>query len=126
MKQRTEIAAAIAAHVLFATAICIAPVAAAAQAPSCATGVVTARVGPVCGTVEATGSGKQAWAFRGIPFAESTAGEKRWTPPVPKARWIQTFAAVRYGAICPQTPHAPPQQQAATPAPPTKAQAARA
>jgi len=26
-----------------------------------------------------------ARVFRGIPYAESTAGEKRWTAPVPKA-----------------------------------------
>jgi carboxylesterase type B len=123
MKQRTEFAAAIAAHLLFALAVCGAPVTATAQAPSCATGVVTTRVGPVCGTVEATGSGKQASAFRGIPYAESTAGEKRWTPPVPKARWMQTFAALRYGAICPQTPQASQQQQVAAGALPTKAQA---
>jgi carboxylesterase type B len=121
MKQRTEFAAALAAHLHFALAICAVPVTAAAQAPSCATGVVTTRVGPVCGTIEPTSSGKQAWAFRGIPYAESTAREKRWTPPVPKARWMQTFAAIRYGAICPQTPKAAPQQVAA-PAPPAAAQ----
>ena len=92
---------------LFALAVCVAPMTAAAQAPTCATGVVTTRVGPVCGTVEPTGSGKQARPFAASLMRSSTAGEKRWTPPVPKARWTQTFAAVRYGAICPQNSAGP-------------------
>jgi carboxylesterase type B len=122
MNQRTDLAGVIAAHLLLAFPAALAPAAALAQAPACATGVVQTRVGPVCGTLEATSSGKQAWAFRGIPYAESTAGEKRWTRPVPKARWTRTFAAVRYGAICPQTPRSP-RQEVAAPAPPTTAQA---
>jgi carboxylesterase type B len=118
MQQRIDLAAALAA-LLLALPICMAP--AAAQAPACATGVVRAPAGPTCGTLEATSSGKPAWAFRGIPYAESTAGEKRWTRPVPKARWMQTFAAVRYGAICPQTPKSP-RQEVATPATPRTSQ----
>lgn len=41
-------------------------------------------------------------AYLGIPFAESTAGENRFEPPVAKAAWADVFAATAFGPACPQ------------------------
>jgi carboxylesterase type B len=53
--------------------------------------------GAVCGTQV-----QSVQAFRGIPFAESTAGAKRWTAPIPKAAWSDVYSATAFGAECPQ------------------------
>jgi len=41
-------------------------------------------------------------AFKGIPFAASTAGENRWHPPQPAAAWEGVRSAEHYGPFCPQ------------------------
>ncbi|MCK9634645.1 MAG: carboxylesterase family protein [Methylobacter tundripaludum] len=79
-----------------------APNVTAAPASACTTGLVESKAGPVCGKSVTTDSGKQANAFLGIPFAESTAGDRRWKPPVPKQAWTETLEAVQYGPVCPQ------------------------
>jgi carboxylesterase type B len=109
MKIWIEIVSAAAAVQLLAASLSfVAPSASAAETSACTTGVIVSKAGPVCGTVVTTESGKQAKAFLGIPFGESTAGEKRWKPPVPKHRWTETFVAVQYGPMCPQTVEPPP------------------
>lgn len=70
---------------------------------SCTTDVVAAASGPVCGRFHPTPSGKQAKGFLGIPFAESTAGKRRWQPPVVKPQWKKTVGAVTFGSMCPQS-----------------------
>jgi para-nitrobenzyl esterase len=40
--------------------------------------------------------------FRAIPYAASTAGDKRWTPPVPPAPWSSPRDATQYQHGCPQ------------------------
>ncbi len=40
--------------------------------------------------------------FRGIPYANSNAGEKRWTAPVPAAAWTGVRDAENFGPACPQ------------------------
>lgn len=40
--------------------------------------------------------------FRGIPYAASPAGEWRWRPPRPSAKWAGVRQATEYGPICPQ------------------------
>jgi carboxylesterase type B len=70
---------------------------------SCSTAVVMTSSGPVCGELVTTSTGKKSQAFLGIPFAESTAQENRWAPPVPKASWSETRSAKDFGAICPQS-----------------------
>jgi len=70
---------------------------------SCSTAVVMTSSGPVCGELVITSTGKSSQAFLGIPFAESTAQERRWAPPVPKAPWSETRSAKAFGAICPQS-----------------------
>jgi para-nitrobenzyl esterase len=40
--------------------------------------------------------------FRGIPYAAPPAGEWRWRPPQPVAKWSGIRPAKEYGAICPQ------------------------
>lgn len=39
--------------------------------------------------------------WRGVPFAASTAGENRWKPPQPAAKFNGTFLASSYGPGCP-------------------------
>lgn len=41
-------------------------------------------------------------AFKGVPFAASTAGENRWRPPRPVAAWDGIRSAKNYGPFCPQ------------------------
>lgn len=41
-------------------------------------------------------------AFKGIPFAATTAGENRWRPPRPVAAWDGVRSAENYGPFCPQ------------------------
>ena len=40
--------------------------------------------------------------FRAIPYAASTAGDKRWTAPVPPAPWSSPRDATQYRHGCPQ------------------------
>ncbi|KAK8187164.1 carboxylesterase [Phyllosticta capitalensis] len=40
--------------------------------------------------------------FKGIPFAESTAGTNRFQPPVTGVKWTTTLNATEYGPTCPQ------------------------
>lgn len=72
-----------------------------AQAGECATRVVPTQSGEVCGKLVQS-EGKTVSAFLGIPYAESTAGEHRWQPPVPKAPWPGRLQATQFGPICPQ------------------------
>jgi len=79
--------------------------------PACTTEIVQSQAGPVCGSRVTSSTGKQAKAFLGIPFAESTAGQNRWQPPIAKAAWTQTLSATQFGAICPQSGTTPPQSE---------------
>ena len=40
--------------------------------------------------------------FRGIPYAESTAGAARWTMPKSKEAWTGVLDAAKFGSACPQ------------------------
>lgn len=75
----------------------------------CATGLVETSSGTVCGIVQDVVdlSGEPVDAFLGIPFAESTAGDNRWLPPIPKAPMPGVFAAVASSPGCPQVPNPP-------------------
>jgi len=42
------------------------------------------------------------YAWLGIPYAASTAGENRWRAPQPPAAWEGTREALAYGSACPQ------------------------
>ena len=44
------------------------------------------------------------WRFAGIPYAGSTAGSRRWRPPVPPESWTGIKDANRFGPSAPQTP----------------------
>lgn len=72
------------------------------SAPACDTPVLATSAGPVCGLLQDSGHGRQAKAFLGMPFAESTAGARRWTPPVAVPRWNETLRATRFGPARPQ------------------------
>ena len=53
------------------------------------------------GAVAGTPSGGST-AYRGIPFAASTAGALRWRPPAPPAPWGGVRDASAFGAVCAQ------------------------
>jgi para-nitrobenzyl esterase len=71
--------------------------------PNCPIGPVDTSVGVLCGTTATIGS-TVVHAFLGVHFAESTGGENRWEPPVPKARATERIQAIQFGDICPQIP----------------------
>lgn len=75
-----------------------------AAGAACSGPLAQSSTGPVCGLEVAAfeGADVSVEAFLGIPYAESTAGAGRWSPPVPKAPWTEPFAAHAYGAPCPQ------------------------
>jgi para-nitrobenzyl esterase len=60
--------------------------------------LVTTGLGAVRGELAAN----SVLAFRGIPFAGSTAGAGRWAPPSPPAAWTGERDARRPGPVCPQ------------------------
>jgi para-nitrobenzyl esterase len=61
--------------------------------------IVETDAGPVRGTVT-----DEYRLFQGIPYAASTAGERRWRPPRPAPAWTQPKDATRPGSMCPQQP----------------------
>jgi para-nitrobenzyl esterase len=60
-------------------------------------GVVEIRGGRVRG-VERSG----VWSFSGVPYAASTAGERRWRPPAPPEPWSGVRDCDRFGPAAPQ------------------------
>ncbi|KAI7412100.1 alpha/beta-hydrolase [Hortaea werneckii] len=65
--------------------------------------------GPVLGSQALTNetiSSFKNWqditVWKGIPFAATTAGQNRWRPPQPAAKWNETLNATSYGPGCPQ------------------------
>ncbi len=43
--------------------------------------------------------------FKGVPYAQTTAGENRWLPAKPPTPWKDELPTLTYGANCPQTLH---------------------
>ena len=68
-----------------------------AQGNACQTDAIQTGSGAVCGVKSA-----DTLAYLGIPYAESTAGDKRWTTSVPKAAWTNVYPATAFGKECPQ------------------------
>jgi carboxylesterase type B len=66
----------------------------------CAGATVNTKAGAVCGSITPSSA-----AFLGIPYAESTAGQNRWMPPVPKANWKGVLKTTAFSAACPQRDH---------------------
>lgn len=71
--------------------------------PDCSAPEIEIDQGKLRGISVKTAGGKKAYAYLGIPFAETTAGKNRWRPPVPDSGWEGTFKATRFGPACPQT-----------------------
>lgn len=72
----------------------------------CTTDVVDTTSGDVCGIqMNATNAPELGVdAFLGIPYAETTAGQNRWQPPIPKQPVDGVFRAnVAVPAACPQS-----------------------
>ena len=68
-----------------------------------------AKPGPIvnapAGAVEGQAQG-DLWVFKGLPYAQSTAGEARWTPPKPLRKWRGVRKSTAFGPACfqPSTP----------------------
>jgi len=45
--------------------------------------------------------------FKGVPYAASTAGANRWSPPQPRESWSGVLNCTSFGPGCPQTHHNP-------------------
>jgi para-nitrobenzyl esterase len=65
-------------------------------------GVTTALVTTGLGIMRGERVDNGVLAFRGIPFAGSTAGAGRWAPPTPPTAWTGERDARRPGPVCPQ------------------------
>uniref|UniRef100_A0A336K9Q0 carboxylesterase n=1 Tax=Culicoides sonorensis TaxID=179676 RepID=A0A336K9Q0_CULSO len=59
--------------------------------------------GYVQGTVEETETGKQYFAYRGIPYAKPPIHDLRFEPPEPLGTWDGVLNATNYGPVCPQS-----------------------
>ncbi len=70
------------------------------NAASCTTSNIITTKGSVCGTSNANST--TAYAYLGIPYAESTTGTNRWVAPVEKQAWSGVYEATAFGASCPQ------------------------
>ena len=47
-------------------------------------------------------SGKEAYVFRGIPYAAPPVGDLRWKPPQPVVPWSGVRECTEFSAIAPQ------------------------
>lgn len=69
--------------------------------------VDAASAGAVVGSTVGTRNGTAA-AFLGIPYAQSTAGARRWSDPLPMDPFDPPFQALSFGPACPQQCILPP------------------
>ena len=73
-------------------------------------GVVEVQGGRVQG-VERGG----VWSFSGVPYAASTAGDRRWRPPAPAEPWTGVRECATFGPVAPQAQGAMEQALGGTP-----------
>ncbi len=61
------------------------------------TAIVEIATGKIAGYI-----GRGIYAFKGIPYAATTAGENRFLPPQKPASWTGVRSSRQYGLVCPQ------------------------
>ena len=74
--------------------VCVATVASRAQSDP----IVAVTGGQIRGAALAGGA-----VFKGIPFAASPTGERRWREPAAVQPWSGVRDATKFGAICPNS-----------------------
>ncbi|KAL7289596.1 hypothetical protein TKK_0016454 [Trichogramma kaykai] len=62
---------------------------------------VETSLGRIKGSLMSTRLNRTIYAFRGVRYGKSTAGERRFKPPVPVDPWSGTFDASEEGPSCP-------------------------
>lgn len=60
--------------------------------------IVETTTGKIAGTME-----RKVFTFKGVPYGASTAGSRRFLPPIPPAPWAKVRYCTDYGPIAPQT-----------------------
>ncbi|EDW88660.1 juvenile hormone esterase [Drosophila yakuba] len=64
--------------------------------------VITTALGKIRGTILPSQSGRNFYAFRGIPYAKPPVDRLRFQPPEPVEQWFDTLDATFDGPKCPQ------------------------
>ncbi|XP_022222582.2 juvenile hormone esterase [Drosophila obscura] len=64
--------------------------------------VITTALGKIRGTILPSQSGRNFFAFRGIPYAKAPVERLRFRPPEPVEQWYDVFDATFDGPKCPQ------------------------
>lgn len=64
--------------------------------------VITTALGKIRGTILPSQSGRNFYAFRGIPYAKPPVDQLRFQPPEPVEQWFDVFDATFDGPKCPQ------------------------
>jgi para-nitrobenzyl esterase len=60
--------------------------------------IVDTNAGKIAGTME-----RRVFTFKGVPYGASTAGRRRFLPPIPVEPWTKVRYCTDYGPISPQT-----------------------
>ncbi|OAD60209.1 Esterase FE4 [Eufriesea mexicana] len=70
-----------------------------------------APIGKIRGSILNSRLGQKIYSFRGIKYAESPTGERRFQVPIPAADWSNVFDASKEGPACPSLDNVKPMSE---------------